>query len=105
MKDIKKLLGKRVKELRKQKGFSQEELSELANIDQRSISHIECGNVFPSRSLFEIALALGVGLEELFDFEHHELNLDEMKKYIAKSLDRLEQTDIKTLYRFVKSMR
>lgn len=105
MKDIKKLLGKRIKELRRRKGLSQEELSEMANVDQRTVSHIECGNVFPSRSLFEIASALDVELKELFDFEHHELSSNDMKKYIIKNLEELDQADIKTLYCLVKSMR
>ena len=41
MNDIKKLLGKRIKELRKAQGISQQQLAELANIDQRNLSHID----------------------------------------------------------------
>lgn len=58
MNDIKKLLGKRIKELRKAQGISQQQLAELANIDQRNLSHIECGDTFPSRVLLEISSAL-----------------------------------------------
>ena len=46
MNDIKKLLGLRIKELRKMKKMSQQVLAEKANIDQRSLSHIECGDNF-----------------------------------------------------------
>ncbi len=38
--DIKLLLGKRIKELRKQKGLTQEQLAEKMNIDQRNLSKI-----------------------------------------------------------------
>ena len=67
MNDIKYYLGQRIKELRKIKGLSQQELAEIANIDQRSLSHIECGDTFPSKSLFELAEALDVDLKDLFE--------------------------------------
>lgn len=105
MNDIKKLLGKRIKELRQIRGLSQLQLAELIDIDQRNLSHIECGDTFPSKSLLELATALHVDLSELFNFNH--LNIDEagMKTYINKSLDELPPNDIKTVYRLIKSMR
>lgn len=45
--NIKKLLGKRIKELRKNKGITQEALSEKAGIDSKHLSRIECGVNFP----------------------------------------------------------
>lgn len=105
MNDIKFLLGRRIKELRKIKGISQQELAELANIDQRSLSHIECGDTFPSRSLFELANALDIELRDLFDFEHHKLDLLAMKSYILKNLDSISEENIKVLYRLIKSMK
>ena len=47
-------IGEKIKELRKNQGLSQQQLAELANIDQRSLSHIECGNTFPSKILSNI---------------------------------------------------
>ena len=38
--NIKKLLGKRIKELRKNKGITQEALSEKAGIDSKHLSRI-----------------------------------------------------------------
>lgn len=105
MNDIKKLLGKRIKELRQKQGLSQLQLSELINIDQRNLSHIECGDTFPSKSLLELSAALNIELKELFDFEHHEIDTPEMITYIQSSIDKLEAADIKTVYRLIKSMR
>lgn len=105
MNDIKKLLGQRIKELRRKKGISQQELAERADIDQRSLSHIECGDTFPSRSLFDLAQALDIELKELFDFEHLEVTTNIMKDYIRKSLDDLADEKINILYRFLKSLR
>ena len=104
MNDIKVLLGKRIKELRKIKGISQQQLAEAANIDQRSLSHIECGDTFPSRALFELSNALNIELKDLFDFEHHRINSEEMKLYIKDNLDKIPEENIKVLYRLIKSI-
>ena len=43
MKDSKVLLGGRIKELRKIRGFSQEQLSEMVGVDSKHLSRIEVG--------------------------------------------------------------
>ncbi len=104
MKDIKQLLGKRIKELRLTRGFSQEKLAGVTNIDQRNLSNIECGNTFPSKCLLDLGAALQVNLIELFDFEHHTLDEIEMINYIKDNLNKLQPHDIRTIYRLIKSM-
>jgi len=105
MDDIKKLLGKRIKELRKAQGVSQQQLAELANIDQRNLSHIECGDTFPSRALLEIAAALNIELKDLFDFQHLEMNTATMSDYIKNNINYLRQDDLTAVYRMVRSLR
>ena len=105
MKDIKKLLGKRIKELRKEKNLSQDQLSELVGIDSRSISHIENGDTFPSKSLLEIAKALNVSLPELFEFEHLKYDSKYKKNYIVNSLETITDSDLDLLFRITKSMK
>ena len=46
--DIKRLLGKKIKQYRILKGYSQEKFAELLNISQRTLSGIECGSNFLS---------------------------------------------------------
>ena len=59
----KKLLGKRIKELRKQANYTQEQLSEIINIDITTLSGIESGRHFPSLPTIEkIADTLKVDL-------------------------------------------
>jgi len=48
MKTTKELLGSRIKEIRKLRRLSQEELSEKINIDPKHLSRIEVGRGFPS---------------------------------------------------------
>ena len=105
MNDIKKLIGKRIRDLRQYSGLSQERLSEIADIDYRSLSHIECGDTFPSKALLNIACALNVNVAELFDFEHLELNRQNMCAYVISNIEHLNDNDVKTLYRLVKAMR
>jgi transcriptional regulator with XRE-family HTH domain len=59
-------LGKRVRELRKERGLSQERLAELADIHENHVRRIEGGTANPSYLvLVRIARALGVTLPDL----------------------------------------
>lgn len=46
------LVGQNIRRLRKQKGFTQEQLAELIDGDQKYISKIEAGKARPSLSLY-----------------------------------------------------
>lgn len=105
MDDIKKLIGKRIKYLRQEMNISQEQLAELINIDQRNLSHIECGHTFPSKCLIDIADALKVKLPELFDFEHLKYDDTQKIEYIIEKLPGLTPQEIETVFRVVKAMR
>ena len=104
MNEIKYLLGLKIKELRNKKGLSQQQLAELINIDQRNLSNIECGNTFPTKSLLAITEAFNITLPELFDFNYLAKNTDDMKKYIVKRLDNLDNSLKKILYKLIHSM-
>ncbi len=104
MKEIKKLLGAKIKDIRKVRGYSQQQLAEMVDIDQRSLSHIECGSSFPTKSLVAIAGALNVEMNELFDFEEFCKTNDELKKYISLTLENFNQKQIRSLYNIVRSM-
>lgn len=70
--DNKKLLGKRIKELRKRKDLSQEKLAELAKIEPTSLSNIENGRNYPSFATLEsIINALEVSFIDIFKFQQH----------------------------------
>lgn len=105
MKDLKFFLGKRIKEIRKQKDITQETLAELVDIDQRSLSHIENGYTFPSKSLQKIAKALNVTLSDLFDFEHIKYTNENKKDYIISALKELSEENINIVFRLIKSMK
>ncbi|RXM42660.1 transcriptional regulator [Flavobacterium sp. YO64] len=65
-----KSLAKRLKELRSEKGISQEELAYRAEITLSQIARIETVKINPTVStIFKIARALDVPLSDIFDFE------------------------------------
>ena len=69
--NIKQALGKRIKTLRNELGFSQEELADRAGIDRTYITSVECGKRNISIvNIEKIATALRVTLSKLFDFEY-----------------------------------
>jgi len=68
-------LGKKISELRKEKGLTQEELVELCNINVRTIQRIESGEVTPrSYTLKTILKALDYNLEEIHLEESSRIN-------------------------------
>lgn len=105
MNDIKKLTGKRIKELRKAQNLTQEQLAELIGIEKRNLSNIENGHTFPSKFLHKIAQAFNLNLPELFDFEHLKVDKEYMKEYIIKHINDISDENITIIYRMLKSMR
>jgi len=62
-------LGKNIKALRHQRGWTQEQLAEYANINDKEVSHIEQGNRnITISTLLKIASAFGRPPLELMDF-------------------------------------
>lgn len=75
--DKKKLLGRRIKELIKQKDFSQEKIAELVGIEPTALSNIVTGRNYPLMSTLEkILQVLGVDFSDVFNFEHQNDNKD-----------------------------
>ena len=99
-----KLFGKRIKELRKQKKLTQEQLGELVGIDYKQIGNIETGTYFTTMPTLEkIAKALDVEIEELFNFNHNK-NKEQLLKEIKYLLDEASEEKIKFIYRIIKDI-
>lgn len=97
MKTVKKRLGERIRWLRKVRGFTQEQLAEFLDIEQKQVSCIERGVNAPSMDrLQSVADALGVQVRDLFDFGEVDgdsiddglLELDTEKRKIAHQIFR-----------------
>ena len=69
--DIKKLLGKKIKEIRKSKNMTQEKLAESIGIEPASLSNIENGKYYPTaENLEKILKTLEIAPNELYHFDY-----------------------------------
>ena len=102
--NINQKLGLRIKELRKQKGFSQERLAEMIDISQNSLSKIEIGENFLSADTLEKLLqALNINVQQLFDFEHLKNN-KELLNDIYEYLNNLDNDKLVIVYKIIQSI-
>ena len=104
MNRIKELLGKRIKELREKRGYTQQQLAEKVGIDQRNLSKIECGITFPSKSLVKLASCLQISLPELFDLEHLKVNDVEKKVIMKGMIDELKPEEVELAYKIITAI-
>ncbi len=102
--NIKKQLGARIKQLRQERGYSQEQFAEKLGIAPRTMCGIEIGkNFFTSDTLEKILSTLEVTPQELFLVNHlqpQEVLVDEIIDTV-KSIKNRERIEI--LYKIVKS--
>jgi transcriptional regulator with XRE-family HTH domain len=67
MKTRKLLIGDRIKQVRRFKGFTQDQIAEAAGIDPKSLSRIECNRFKPALDTLEsLAVAMDVPIAEFF---------------------------------------
>lgn len=101
--DKKKLLGRRIKELIKQKDISQEKLAELVGIEPTALSNIVTGRNYPLMSTLEkILQVLEVDFSDVFQFEHHN-ETKELQELIAEILNS-HPDRMKDFYRIAKAL-
>ena len=104
MSNEKELLGARIKELRKGKGLTQQQLAELIDIDPKHLSKIEVGNSYPSLyNLEKITKALEVKMQDLFKFEHHKSRKEQIKE-ITKMLNEANDDSVKLTYKILSEI-
>lgn len=105
MNPTKVLLGRRIKQLRKEKGWTQDYLSELLGINAKSILRIENGKTFPTvENLEKIADVFNIEIQDLF--KNKALAETEiLKSVILDIVNGLNEDKIRMLYKFLDSIR
>lgn len=102
--DNKKKLGLKIKELRKRKGLTQEQLAELINMEQNSISVIESGRNFPTLGTLEkIAQILEVNLSDFFNYDYID-DIETIKASTKDIIRKMDDNQIRQLFKYVKSI-
>lgn len=103
--NVRQLIGSRMKDLRRQKGMSQEDLAEKAATSANYVSRMERGTENPTLDMFvKIAESLDVELSDLFDFKHEEnaRQLKETLKRFAGEID--DEKKLKTAVRVLRAI-
>lgn len=104
MDTIKVLLGRRIRELRKAKKLTQEELAEKVGIGTPNISYFETGKFSPAiETLQKIAEALEVEIYELYMFNPLK-STDEIRKELIEALNSSDNLT-RMLYKFYISVK
>lgn len=105
MNERRKLLGARIKELRKQAGLSQDQLAERVGIEPKYLSRIEVGGCYPSVVVLEhVADSLAVELRDLFDFAHHDNDLTSPRG-IESAISGASREELRLVYKIIKAIR
>lgn len=90
MTDIKKLLGAKISQIRKEKGFSQIQFAEMLGLSTNALSIIETGNGFlTAETLEKILEKLELEPDELFSFGGIKSD-EELYKNILKNLETIK---------------
>lgn len=101
MKDIKVFIGQKIKAIRKSRGFTQEQLSELVGIEPQSLSYIETGKFAPSPdTLQKLSEVMNVKPYEFYYFDP--VCEEEMEKEIIKAIK--DKKILKAIYKFYKAI-
>ncbi len=104
MSDLKKLLGNRIKTIRKARNLTQEQLAEFVNIGTPNISYIENGKFAPSiDTLQKIAQALNVEPYELYKFNDNKTP-EQMKEELLSAFNDDEDM-LKVFYELFLALR
>lgn len=106
--DTVKSLGKRIRQLRTNRGFTQSELAEQCELSDNFIAMLERGKNSPSIfTLEKLARALRVSLAELFSFDKTSdksftLPRDKREKAIRKLLKAKSDKDVQLIAKIVE---
>ena len=103
---IKLEIGKQIKKLRIDNGYTQEKLSELIGISQRALSSIESGKNFISAETLENLLKIfNTNLEDFFSTNSFK-EVDELLKMIYKNIEKIKDnpTKLEIIYNLIKSL-
>jgi transcriptional regulator with XRE-family HTH domain len=103
--DARKLLGRRIKELRQRRGFTQEQLAEIININPKYLSSIERGEENPTLELFlRLAKGLKVELYEIFEFTQEAEQPAQLRRKLERLITEISEEELVRVVRILEAM-
>jgi len=92
------LLGRRIRNLRQAKGWTQQELGEYADMNYKFLGEIERGQQNPSFNvLMKIAGAMGIEMNEMFRMEHEITDRKEIENRIHRIVSSLPDENLRQI--------
>ncbi|MEE9910553.1 MAG: helix-turn-helix domain-containing protein [Deltaproteobacteria bacterium] len=99
------LLGRRIRSLRTEKGWTQQELGNQADVNYKFIGEIERGQQNPTlRVLEKIAIALGIELQQLFQLEAVMTDRKEIEDRIKQILKKMPDQELGRIHLMLRSL-
>lgn len=103
--EAKKLIGLRIKNLRRSEGLSQEELAERMGISSKYLSSIERGKENPTLdTVIKLANALKIELSEIFNFSHEGKTKKDLVTFITTLLKTRDEEKLKLACKLIKAV-
>lgn len=98
------LIGQRIRQYRKAKGLSQEELAEKINISTTHMSHIETANTKLSLPVFvDIVEALGIKADDLLSLPIEEAHERDLPREISAIFEQCSKQEAEVITDIVKA--
>ena len=98
------LFGKRIRELRKIKSLTQEQLAEKVGLDVKQISNIETGCCFTTMATIEkLAECFESEIYQLFNFSHLK-SKDELVPVIINKINNASEKEIQIITQIIDSV-
>ena len=101
---FKEKFAKNLRDIRKSRKLTQEQLAELVGVDFRYISLLENAKSFPSCDLIEkLVKALNINYSELFVFDE-DLSREEIENRLGELIKFISDKNLKILYNIAKEI-
>jgi len=106
LEDVKKLVGDRIRQLRKEQGLSQEKLGDKADLHYTHIGSIERGEKnWSIDTLIKVAKGLNIEVADLFNFPIPPTQAKKIKKSLAEEINASSPETIKILSDLLRGLK
>ena len=105
MNKTKILLGRKIRELRKERKWTQEYLSELLDVNPKSILRIESGQTFPTiQNIEKLSEVFEIEISDLFNNKSF-ADIKDLKQEIFSTIETLDYNKTRALYNFLSAIK
>jgi transcriptional regulator with XRE-family HTH domain len=106
LEDVKKLVGDRIRQLRKEQGLSQEKLGDKSDLHYTHIGSIERGEKnWSIDTLIKVAKGLNIEVADLFNFPIPPTQAKKIKKSLAEEINASSPETIKILSDLLRGLK